>query len=80
VHKTAAVTAAAIKMSVALLNSGTFGVDVEPGEVEVSVIDVGVDVGLEVPLDGSDITARLPMKPSVEPWSLTAYNVFVPES
>ena len=48
----------ATEMSAALLNSGTFGV-----EVGVPVLDVAVGVGLEPleELDGSDITARLPM-------------------
>ena len=63
VHKVAAATAAAMRASAGLLNSGTFGVEVETGEEEVPVLDVGAEVGLdvEVPLDGSDITARLPM-------------------
>jgi hypothetical protein len=78
VQKVTATIAAATEMSATLLNSGTFGVGVEP--VDVEVLDVGVAVGLEVPLDGSDITARLPMKPSVEPPSLIAYTVLVPES
>jgi hypothetical protein len=57
-----------------LLNSGTFGVEVEPAEVGVPVLDVGAEVGLdvEVTLDASEITARLPMKPSVEPGLLIA--------
>jgi hypothetical protein len=64
----------------ALLNSGTFGVEVEPVEVEVPVLDVGAEVGLDVDVPLADITARLPIKPSVEPPSLIAYIVFVPES
>ena len=58
VHKVAAAKAAAMRASAGLLNSGTFGV-----EVGVPVLDVAVGVGLEPleELDGSDITARLPM-------------------
>lgn len=61
-------------MSATLLNSGTFGVEVEPVGVEVPVLDVGVEVGLEVevPLDGSDTTASEPMLPDVEPGLLIA--------
>ena len=66
--------AVATEMSAALLNSGTFGVEVGLAVAEVPVLDVAVEVGLEPleELDGSDITARLPMKPSVEPGLLTA--------
>ena len=48
----------------ALLNSGTFGVEVAPVDEDVLGLDVNVGVGLgvEVPLDGSDTTARLPMR------------------
>ena len=53
VHKVAATTAAAMRASAGLLNSGTFA----------------VEVGLEPleELDGSDITAMLPMLPDKEP-------------
>jgi hypothetical protein len=76
-----AIMATATEMSAALLNSGTFGVEVEPVE-EAPGLDEAAEVGLgmEVSLDGSDITARLPMKPSVEPPLLIAYTVLVPES
>ena len=70
VHKVAAARAAAMRASAGLLNSGTFGVEVGLAEAEVPVLDVAVEVGLdvEVPLDGSDITARLPKAPvSSEP-------------
>jgi hypothetical protein len=66
-----AIMATATETSAALLNSGTFGVEVYPVEVEVPVLDVGVEVGVEVevevPPDGSDIAAKLRMKPSWEP-------------
>ena len=71
VDRVAAVTAAVIRVRATLLNSGTFGVEVYPVEVEVPVLDVGVEVGVEVevevPPDGSDIAAKLRMKPSWEP-------------
>ena len=45
----------------ALLNSGTFGVEVAPVEVP---LDEGVEVApVEVPLDESDITATVPGVP-----------------
>ena len=74
VHKAAAAKAATMRASAGLLNSGTFGVEVEPGEVEVLGLDVGAEVGLgvEVPLDESDTTASLPMLPDVEPGLLIA--------
>ena len=58
----------------ALLNSGIFGVDVGLAVAEVPVLDVGAEVGLivEIPLDISAITARLPMLPDVEPGLLIA--------
>lgn len=68
-----AIMATTIEIKAALPNSGTFGVEVELVEGEVAVLDVGVEVvEVEVPLDGSDMTARLPMKPSVEPALLIA--------
>ena len=60
--------AAATEMRAALLNSGTFGVEVVPG----LDVDAGVGLDVEVPLDGSNITARLPMNPSVDPSLLIA--------
>ena len=59
------------EMSAALLNSGTFGVEVAP----VEVVDEGVDVALEVPLDESDMTAMVPGVPA-----FSAKISLVPES
>jgi len=72
-----AAIAAAINGSIALLNSGTFGVEV----VVVEVVGLAVAAGdvVEVPDDASDITAKLPGIPSGPPL-LTAYIVPVPES
>jgi hypothetical protein len=52
-----------MRASAGLLNSGTVGEVAGLAEEEVPVLDVSVEVGLEVPveLEGSDITARLPM-------------------
>ncbi len=63
VHKVAAAKAAVMRASAGLLNSGTVGVEVGFAEEDVLVLDVAVGVGLEPleALDGSDITARLPM-------------------
>ena len=76
VHRTVVVRAAAIKISAALLNSGTVGVEAGLAVAEAPVLgeaaEVGLGVAVGVPLDGSDITARLPMKPSVEPGLLIA--------
>lgn len=69
VHKVTITIAAATEMSPTLLNSGTFGVELV--EAEDPGLGEAEEVGLE-PLDGSDITARLPMEPDVEPGLLTA--------
>jgi hypothetical protein len=76
--KDVTITIAAITdTSAALLNSGTVGVgEDEVGLDELAVVGLGV---VDAP-DGSDITARLPMLPAVEPGLLTAYTVLVPES
>ncbi len=53
VHNVTTAIAAAIEMSAVLLNSGTAGVEDAPVGAEVGL-------GVEVPLVGSDITARVP--------------------